>query len=367
MIKNISIKNFKLLRDVHVQLTSLNILTGLNGSGKSSLIQTLLLLRHSLRRNDSKGLALQGGSMIDLGVGRDVFYQYAGNDESMEFAIEDDKNNRFNWTFSYETSSDVLPFFPSRKNQVLPDLSLFTDGFQYLNTEHLSSKETFPRSDSHVKVRAIGARGEYAAHYLAEYGISEKIHNQKLQHETSRSSVLIHQADAWIGEISPGVKLIAEDVKKIEQVRLAFKFETRDGYTNEIKPINTGFGLSYVLPVVVAVLKAKKGDLVIIENPESHLHPKGQSVLGRMIACAAQDGVQFIIETHSDHFINGVRVAVKNGMSQSLAKIFYFDRILGKSEQYSEIEEVMFDKNGELSSYPKGFLDEWNEQLMQLI
>ena len=146
------------------------------------------------------------------------------------------------------------------------------------------------------------------------------------------------------------------------------KFEPKDGYTNEMKPVNTGFGISYVLPVVVAILKARKGDIVVIENPESHLHPKGQSVLGRMVALAAQDGVQFIVETHSDHVINGVRVAVKNGnLSPSKVKIFYFDRVLEKREQYSEVEEIRLDKNGELSNYPKGFLDEWSEQLMQLI
>ena len=367
MIKNISINNFKSLKDVHVEFASLNILTGLNGSGKSSLIQTLLLLRQSMGKDDSKGLVLRGGKIINLGTGKDIFYQYAGGDEYVEFAIEDDKNNSVGWKFQYKTGSDLLPLLAQTNKQDVLHLNLFTDKFQYLNTEHISSNDVLPRSESHIKAGDIGSKGEYTAHYLAEYGISKQVDNQRLQHPVARSPALIHQADAWIGEISPGVKLIAEDVKSMEQVRLAFKFETRDGYTNEIKPINTGFGISYVLPVVVAVLKAEKGDIVVIENPESHLHPRGQSVLGRMIACAAQDGVQFIVETHSDHFINGVRVAVKNGMPPALSKIFYFERILEKAEQYSEIEEIRLDKNGELSSYPQGFLDEWNEQLMQLI
>jgi predicted ATPase len=86
------------------------------------------------------------------------------------------------------------------------------------------------------------------------------------------------------------------------------------------------------------------------------------------MAYAAQIGVNIFVETHSDHIINGIRVAVKNNHLDALnAKIFYFDRVLDQSDQYSQVEEIRIDKNGELSSYPKAFMDEWNEQLMKLI
>ena len=368
MINRIDIKNFKSLRDVTLRLSSLNILAGLNGSGKSSLIQTLLLLRQSFERKDHNGLLLQGGNLINLGSGKDVFCQDAGRDEYIEFSLEDDRGECLKWAFAYEAGSDILPVVESGKSRDMAGFGLFTANFQYLNTEHIPSTDVYPRSEYAIKNRDIGPKGEFAAHYLAEYGISEHICNTRLCHERARSNSLIHQVDAWIGEISPGVRLIAEDIKSIGQVRLAFKFETHDGYTSEIKPANTGFGISYVLPVVVAVLKARKGDIVIIENPESYLHPKGQSVLGRMIAYGADNGVQFIIETHSDHFINGVRVAIKkDSIPPSTVRIFYFDRVADNTGQHTAIEEIRLDKQGELSVYPKGFLDEWNEQLMQLI
>ncbi|WP_180834594.1 AAA family ATPase, partial [Vibrio parahaemolyticus] len=66
-----------------------------------------------------------------------------------------------------------------------------------------------------------------------------------------------------------------------------------------------------VLPIVLALLVTKPGGLVIIENPEAHLHPKGQSYLGRLIQRTAEAGVQVIIETHSDHLLNGIRVAAR--------------------------------------------------------
>jgi predicted ATPase len=369
MIKKIKIKNFKSLRNVELQLSNLNVLAGLNGSGKSSFIQSLLLLRQSYKNpyQGSTGLILQDGELISLGSGKDVFYQYA-KDEKIEFEILSN-GNVFKWTFIYNPNSDILSVEKEQEIKQLSSFNLFNRNFQYLNAEHISPQMSYKKSESQViKHNNIGVKGEYVVHYLSEYGLSQKVNNIYLKHPKATTDSLIHQTNAWISEISPGTRLIAEDVKGLDIVRLAIKFETKDGYTNEIKPINTGFGITYVLPVVVAILKARKDDILILENPESHLHPMGQSIIGRMMSYAAQEGVHIISETHSDHIINGIRVAVKEGgLSARNIKFFYFDRILDSSEQYSDIKEILIDRNGELNSYPRGFLDEWNEQLMKLI
>ena len=113
---------------------------------------------------------------------------------------------------------------------------------------------------------------------------------------------------------------------------------------------------------------AKKDRLIIIENPEAHLHPRGQAEMGRLMALAAQAGAQIIAETHSDHILNGVRVAVKNGdIPKEDARIFFFDRNTTDFEQYSYVVPINIDHNGELSEYPPNFLDEWNNQLFKLI
>jgi predicted ATPase len=134
------------------------------------------------------------------------------------------------------------------------------------------------------------------------------------------------------------------------------------------KPENVGFGISYSLHVVVALLKAKSGDLLIIENPESHIHPKGQAQLGNLIALVAQNDVQVIIETHSDHILNGIRVAVKeNPVLKDRTGFFYFEKLVTDLEQYSQITNIEVDKNGELSEYPANLLAEWSNQLLKLL
>jgi predicted ATPase len=120
--------------------------------------------------------------------------------------------------------------------------------------------------------------------------------------------------------------------------------------------------------VVTALLASRPGELIIIENPESHIHPRGQAELGKLIALTAQNDVQLIIETHSDHIINGIRVAIKeNPQLKNDTLLFYFDKIVTGTEQYAKITDIEIDENGTLSDYPENLLDEWSNQLSQLI
>ena len=79
-------------------------------------------------------------------------------------------------------------------------------------------------------------------------------------------------------------------------------------------PVNVGFGIPYVLPLITELLVSDEKSLLLIENPESHLHPKGQTMIAKLISLASENGCQFLCESHSDHVINGVRVAAKQEM-----------------------------------------------------
>jgi predicted ATPase len=246
---------------------------------------------------------------------------------------------------------------------------LFTDNFQYLNAERIGPRQSYGSSTSYIETRKqIGSKGEYAVHYLNVFGTSERIQSDILHHPKARSRALIHEVDAWLSEISPGTKLNTTAVPGTEMVLLDIQFETTLDFTNRFRPVNVGFGISFVLPVVLSLLLAKKDRLIIIENPEAHLHPRGQAEMGRLMALAAQTGAQIIAETHSDHILNGVRVAVKNGdIAKEDTRIFFFDRKTTDFEQFSHVVPIRIDHKGELSEYPPNFLDEWNNQLFKLI
>ncbi len=370
MIKSIEVENFKLFRSKKLALKTLNLFTGLNGTGKSSFIQILLLLRQSHQAGvlRTSGLMLKG-NLVELGTGKDVFNQFAGKDDLIKMKINTSDHSYY-WDFAYLTDSDILSVINKTSyTDVLSEFNLFNHNFQYLNAEHIVPLNTYKKSEFEVvQNRQIGKYGEFAVHFLSEYGL-EPLQYSNLIHPKAKSNRLLHNVEAWLNEISPGVKVIVEDIKGLDLIRLSFQYETESGYTSEYKPINVGFGITYALPVIVALLTANSEKITIIENPESHVHPKGQAKIGELIALASSNNCQVFIETHSDHVLNGIRVAVKeNKLSNQDVVVHYFDRVLNnKAEHESVITTINIDKNGELSEYPHGLLDEWSSQLFKLI
>jgi predicted ATPase len=387
MINSIEIKNFKSIKKKHFALRNLNILLGLNGMGKSSFIQSLLVLRQSydLRSGYNNRLEINNGSFVKLGSTKDVLYQYSKN-EDFTLNIDYGEKQNINLEFEYEIEADYFKLKDYNKDEVksnLKDLSntesLFKDNFQYLNAHRLEPTSMMRKNySSVVSLRNIGNQGEYTAHYLEVHNNDEVVFENVLHKDswlkdlvTGKEIVnkrLINQVNLWMGEITPNVNIRVTSVSS-EFVKLEYDFKQPNfGYTNRYMPENVGFGITYGLPVVVALLKAKAGDLVIIENPESHIHPRGQAELGRLIALVAQNDVQVIIETHSDHILNGIRVAIKEtDIDRNKVIAFYFKKMVTVTEQYSNVTDIKIDKNGTLSNYPENLLDEWSNQLSKLI
>lgn len=150
--------------------------------------------------------------------------------------------------------------------------------------------------------------GEWAQFYLSRYG-DASAPNPLVVHPGARSPQLKHQVEAWIGEISPGIQIHYERAETLDAVQMSYSFVAVRDTSARYRPTNVGFGVSYTLPVITALLCAKPGDLLLLESPEAHLHPRGQAKLGELLSRAAASGVQIIVESHSDHVMNGIRVA----------------------------------------------------------
>lgn len=367
MLEFIRIQRFKSLNDASFPLAGLNLFSGLNGMGKSSLIQTLLLLRQSMEKNAlmDKGLLLKG-EYVTLGTGKDILTESV-EEENICFTLAFQEAPPVNFAFNYAANSDLQPLLNTPENLPKPLPALFTKAFQYLSAERIGPKSVYDASDYYIKsMNSIGNHGEYTAHYIAEYGLSN-IHIKKLKHHKAVSGSLLENLDKWMSEISPGIRIKAQLHPATNSVFLNYVFEQGPEVTAEFKPENVGFGLTFVLPVLVAVLRAKPGDMIIVENPEAHLHPGGQSVLGRLCAIAAANGAQLFIETHSDHFLNGVRVAVKEGkIPSSNVNLFYLERN-DASIHESLVVTPQIDDQGRIDIWPRGFFDEADIQLEKLL
>lgn len=365
MINKIEIRNFKSIKNADVSVSNLNLLMGLNGMGKSSFIQTLLLLMQS-DKLEERVIDLNG-ILAQIGQGRDALYQYA-EEEKIVFELTFDGQPKYSWKFWYQKDKEKLTTDNGYSKDEMSFFRRNTMRFQYISAERIGPRDIYEASSVVVAdKKQLGLLGEYAAYYINVFGQEREV-IQKLRHPNATSTNLLSQINAWMKEISPGVSLNTKYVPEVNKVILDYQFDLLNDKTNSFRPKNVGFGISYVLPIVLALLTSEEGKIIVIENPESHIHPRGQAELGKLISLAASIGAQLFVETHSDHILNGIRVAVKeNLIDKSKVNVMYFEKTTTEKEQFTKITPIKVDDKGELSDYPENMMDEWSNQLLKLL
>lgn len=365
MITVLNLKNFKCFENQPFQFSNLTLMTGLNGMGKSSVLQSLLLLRQSKLDGllDDVGLSLNG-ELLELGTNRDVFFEGAKQNE-FGFEIMFSSGQKGKWTFGYDQEADVAQMISDTIDSAVYQESLFTDNFQYLQAERIGPRKFFAMSEYKAgQHHQLGPRGEYTAHFLALYG-SQNITISSLAHSEAVSLSLNHQVEAWMSEVSPGIRLWPVPIPDLDLVNLRYSFILGKDTSSTYRSTNVGFGISYALHIMVVLLGSKPGDLILIENPEAHLHPRGQRRIGELLSMAAQAGVQIILETHSDHILNGVRISAHDGVISSKNIALYFlDR---NDDGSAKVLSPHIDRNGRFDIWPDGFFDEWDKSLDKLL
>lgn len=352
-IHNIKIKNFKSLKDISLSLKNLTLVTGVNSSGKSSFIQTLLLLKQNENIINIKEFKLRG----------------VGNIEDILYNDFDNRSDRLSISLNNGGTKLLLVAndrFEENDDYIIDkSINLFYDSFQYLETNRIPPQDSYDMSIENIDKGLLGLQGEYTAHYLNQ-NKNHKIGIGNLKHSKALTDRLIENASLWLGEISDGIEISTKIYPELGRVTLAYSHNYQGKRTKQYTPLNVGFGITFILPIIVAILKAKPDDLLIIENPESHLHPKGQSKIAELCSIASANGVQIIIETHSDHFLNGIRIATKNELlTPEDSKIYYFRKDKGGVE--TKVDEINIDKEGGIDRYPKGFFDQFDEDLDRLV
>ena len=359
MLKHVTIRNFKCFESLDLELSDLNVLSGINSMGKSTIIQAILLLRQSYDKGAiMKGLILND-EIAQIGTGFDLLYRNSSEDVIYIGLVSDE--GVFNWSYNYEKDSDFQKIKnTSLSKEDLTGVNIFMPTFSYVSADRIGPQRYYKKSYHEVfEKNQVGYRGELFADYLAERGLVDKVNNPALIHVSTESALLVYQVEAWLSEISPGLHINAKEYTEAGIVGLGYKVSDQE-YT----PLNVGFGLTYAAPIIISLLKANPGDLVIIENPEAHLHPKGQRKMGELISKACAGGVQVVVETHSDHLLNGIRLGVKNRIiDKSNVRLNYFyQEIVDKNIVHKKSSPAVLD-DGSLSSWPDGFFDEWDKAI----
>ncbi len=345
MIDHLTICGFKRFDTVLLSLKPLTVLTGLNGAGKTSVIQALLMMREA---NSSQHVKLRGPFDLELGTATDVVnWQHASD---VEFHVLED-GRTFDWVLK-------APNEEARHLQVIsrpdPPPIAFQAGpgrFTYLSAERIGPRVRVDASSLPVNELEVGVRGEFTAEIIETRGLRPGIdgrHHPNLDDQ----SLLKYQIEMWLGEITRPLQINAEHHAGADAYALSF--QAPDG--EWVRAPNMGFGVSYSLPIIVAGLTAATGGLMIVENPEAHLHPAGQSRMGAFLAWLASKGVQVVVETHSDHVLNGMRRAIGEHafLSPDKAIVHFFDHSTPLN-----VQELCFTERGGISHWPQGFFDQY--------
>lgn len=367
MIDELKLINFKSFRNQPIPLTNLNILTGVNGTGKSTIIQSVLMIMQS-----EIGSAIEcNGSLVELGDYSDLQYENAGDDTlKVEVCAFNEKSI---WGFG--SDSNVAPTIDSLP--VVSDSEKISHYVRlesvYISAERWGPRQNVPLKSYNSNPYWLGKHGEFTIqflHSLSEGGFRDRDGKLKSKleesdprlYDSNTGALMLSNIIAWMGEISPNVNINASVIREAMIGYSSFSFTSGKQY----KATNVGFGLSYSLSVVTALVSAKSGSLVLIENPEAHLHPSGQSKLGLLIALSSLAGVQVLTETHSEHVINGARIAIRKGVVPAkLLNVMYVDR--DSNENGSEIKFIESNDMGQLSKWPDGFFDQQAKDMKALM
>lgn len=372
-MNHLKINQFKCFVDADININQLTVMAGANGNGKSTVIQALLYFRRTIEHcgewingeyqlNKVNGLNVQLNGAYCLSLGNSSFVLNRNSElNEIRLGLFNEKEEV---TVTYEVDNRDAKLYLTPKaldKTETANFPIFKQEFYYLNAERIG-----PRVSQQLQFfdyPNAGWQGETTAQLLGLENGYFKIENERRFGET-QSNYLIDQANHWLDFIMKGVKIRVETSPNTltAQVLIENQFTISDPTLST----NLGFGISYILPIIATGLTAKKGCYFVVENPEAHLHPSAQSRIGRFLAMVASSGVNVIIETHSDHLVNGIQIGVaEKKINHDTVIINFFNHNEGSAQP--DVQPIKIKEKGELTDWPKGFFDQTQIDYSHLI
>ena len=401
-ITKIAVRGFKsIAEECAIDIRPLTILAGANSSGKSSIMQPLLMLKQTLEAPYDPGPLLIGGPNVQFTEAEQFLSKLTAEKRADRFQIrvEIRKSDFFHavrTTFGKGKSGieivqmtkerletdrtlstgpfTLYPEMPSEKIKSLgnqdPTLKNFDivkrlRCFLYLGSQHDSGfyEVTYGfGADIFNIIHLPGLRGNPERIYkLANTG---PLYPGTFEHYTAS---IIHKwqetKDKRLQTVTAALHTIGLTgqigTQKVSDVGIEIQVgRLPHGSTSERDMVNiadVGIGVSQVLPVLVAVIAADPGQLVYIEQPELHLHPRAQVALARVLADAAKRGVRVVVETHSSLLLLGIQTLIAEGdLPPDLVKLHWFSR---NKDGITEVTSADLDDAGAYGEWPEDFAD----------
>ena len=347
----LNIKGFKCFTNAAFELNNMTLLTGANASGKSSVVQALLLLRAASESDDPL-------TMVSLSDSRFAFD--FGNPDSLinnEWKEDEISINLLDYcAIGFDGAKQAQDGFLRINVSNRENLKkVFSHGMTFFTAERLGPRYEYTLST--VNELGCGCRGDNTGNVISDKW-NTKIAGNRLPEVSNESALFNIALDQWVDYIFPGITV------KVQPAGVQnYQIIIRENYHNfPTAASNIGFGISYALPIIVGALLTETGGWLVVENPEAHIHAKAQSNMGYFLGTMAAAGLRVVVETHSEHVVNGIRRAtvVSKRLNPDEINIYFFK---GKSEGHL----IKIDERGNLSDFPVDFFDQARQDMLEMI
>lgn len=235
------------------------------------------------------------------------------------------------------------------------------DQIQYLGPLREEPKAANEATAHHLG--SVGARGEDTVAVIRDHAhksVTVPLPNRA----TTTSTTLIEALRAWVTDLG-----LAQDVEteNLAALGLALKVKPH-GMEDKLPLTSVGVGVSQLLPVLVLCLLSKPGSVILLEQPELHLHPALQQRLADFFIAISKSGRQLIVETHSEYMLSRLRRRIAEDPEDQLldlAKVVFAER--DQTTGLSTFSNIDLTPYGNITEWPKGFFDQASEDERQTI
>ncbi len=337
MIKKIQITGFKCFNYAELSLKNFTLLAGNNSMGKTTVLQSIFAMLQN-GKNPFRGEYMNIGKPVEL--------QNAMTG-SREIEIK----------MQYERCGMVKEWKKTISQSQMAESGDADDKLKviYCSADRIGVEDTYQKYLGDII--SIGKNCEYVFHYLNIHDEDPLDMEKDFIYDAESKLTFGGQVDYWLNQIM-GYRIKAREIEKAELIQVLYSNERM---VFEMRPQNIGTGVTYIAEIVVAALSCNIGDLLIIENPEIHLHPSGQAQLVKFLAFLAQYGVQVIVETHSDHIYNGIRKSIRlDEIENENVSIYFFAQ---NEDGCSVPVNIPINSEGKALVYEDGLFDQINKDL----
>ncbi|MCE2963711.1 MAG: DUF3696 domain-containing protein [Chitinophagales bacterium] len=357
MVSQINFKNFKLFKNWQtLEIKPITILIGKNNSGKTAVLKLPTMIGESLRGNFSEPISLN--SKVNIGKKYDeLFYSQDILADTLDFEILDKfEKIKISLNGVYKSGNIEIKSYNFNDENIKITKSNIK-GFKYsklkhlnLNFDYIEAFREYPKdgftTDFYGKIDTIGISGINAFKLLS-------------LHRKENNSLIISKISNWFKENFEGWGLEVKPFT-ISSSTEGFDFVLSNDKIKNINILNTGSGIRQVLPLIVrSYMPVEEETLIIIEEPESHLHPAAHGNLAqRFVESYLEDyNKRYLIETHSQNFVLRMRRLVAEGiLNPDDLAIYYVD--YDEEEFASNLKRIEVDEIGRVSFWPEGIFSE---------